>query len=349
MSDFKPSRRRVLILGSGLGAVAAAWYGFWSRDSRGEPDGSWEVAPSMSLAVQEIYPAWFDGAIHVAGGITSVIGSEVVATDRHNVFDPVVQTWSVATALPRPRHHIQLIGHGGRLFALGGFAIEPGVGSWVMQDQTWVYDPDTALWSDARAVPEPHAETVCAAIGDRVHLVGGRVPRGPANAAIGDHRDSRRHWVYDPVADRWERAAPPPSARNSAAGAVIDGLWYVVGGRSVTHGNLASNEVYDPREDRWRQAEPMPLAQAGLAAAAIDGDLVAFGGEGRDGVFAEVWRYDPGADSWTAMAPMPLPRHGLGAVTVDGSVYLLGGAAGRRAVATSARVDRFRLEGTSGL
>lgn len=140
-------------------------------------------------------------------------------------------------------------------------------------------------------------------------------------------------------------AAPCLTARNSAAGAVIDGRLHIVGGRSVAGGNTAAHEVYDPAEDRWRTAAPMPQAQGGLAAAELGGKLYAFGGEyfnDGGGVYPEAWVYDPQTDDWAAIDPMPHPRHGLGAVALDGAIHVIGGALKASGVETSARVEIYR-------
>lgn len=178
-----------------------------------------------------------------------------------------------------------------------------------------------------------------------LHLAGGRSPAGTANANWQDQADQTHHFVLDAPGDTWRAAAPCLTARNSAAGAVIDGKLHIVGGRSVAGGNTAAHEVYDPAGDRWRTAAPMPQAQGGLAAAELGGKLYAFGGEFFDnggGVYAEAWAYDPATDIWAAIAPMPHPRHGLGAVTLDGVIHVIGGALKASGVETSALVEIYR-------
>jgi N-acetylneuraminic acid mutarotase len=154
--------------------------------------------------------------------------------------------------------------------------------------------------------------------------------------------------LLDPSSNRWRLGRPAPTARNSAAGTVLDDKLHIVGGRvSADAGirNLDSHEVYDPATDRWSVRAPMPQAQGGLAAAAFNNRLYAFGGEffgARSGVYKEAWVYDPIADSWLAAAPMPLPRHGLGAVTLADGVHLIGGATRPGAEGRSDRHDVFR-------
>ena len=288
----------------------------------------WQQATSMPHALQEIYCAELQGGIHLAGGFIFGDGSAEVSS-HHLRYDTIKDYWEFKEAIPQARHHLQMVSHKGRLYGMGGFIMASPESVWNMQDQTWEYDPTADTWKDRSTAPEKHGETVGASLGDRIHLVGGRVPKSNSNAVYGDHKDSDHHLVYDPGTDTWEKAAPALRARNSAAGAVIDGLWYLVGGRTVGSGNLNDMEVYDPKEDKWRLAAPMPQAQGGLAASAAGGKLFAYGGEyfsDGGGVYKECWSYDPKRDHWEAGEPMLTPRHGLAGASVGNRIYAIGGA-----------------------
>jgi hypothetical protein len=70
----------------------------------------------------------------------------------------------------------------------------------------------------------------------------------------------------------------------------------------------------------------MPTPRGGMSAAAVAGRVVAVGGEGPQGTFAEVEAYDPGRRTWSALPPSPEPRHGVGVAAVGRTLYqLLGG------------------------
>jgi N-acetylneuraminic acid mutarotase len=57
----------------------------------------------------------------------------------------------------------------------------------------------------------------------------------------------------------------------------------------------------------------------------VDGRIHTFGGERRDGVFANHEVYDPSHDAWSVAAPMPTARHGLAAVAVGDRIFVIGG------------------------
>jgi N-acetylneuraminic acid mutarotase len=346
--------RRALIAASGAGLVAGCSSG---QHAASVPypagPGCWTAQPPLPFAVQEIYPAAHKGRIHLAGGLLGEGGRVVGVSDRHVSHDPVTGAAATLSPLPWRRHHPQLVSHGGALYLLGGFGSSGAGVTWEIAADALRHDPASDSWIPLASSPSPHAECVSASFGGRIHLVGGRVPRGTANRAYGDHADSTQHLVFDPGANSWTTDAPALTARNSAAGAVINGLWHVAGGRSMAGGPSDAHEVYDPREDRWRAAAPMPAGSGagGNAAAALGGMLVVVGGEvfGANGaagvVHPEVWRYDPRADTWTALAPMPTPRHGLGAVVLDGAIWTVGGAKKPSGVETSATVERFTFGG----
>lgn len=107
---------------------------------------------------------------------------------------------------------------------------------------------------------------------------------------------------------------------------MIDGLFYLAGGRRVGEGNSARLDRYDPKTDRWETLRPMPRASGGLAGAAAGGRLYVFGGE-NPGVIPETWSYDPMTDQWRSEPAMRTPRHGLAGAGVRGKIYAIGGGA----------------------
>jgi N-acetylneuraminic acid mutarotase len=340
------TRRTAILTGASLVACAEGASSQNAGSTGAKRGGSWTARPPLPFAVQEIYPAGHKGRIHIAGGLLGEGGRVVGVSDRHIAYDPKTGASTTFAALPATRHHPHAVAHNGRLYLLGGFGTNPGAVNWIMSTDTLLYHDATNTWSNLARSPEPHAEVVATSLGANIHVVGGRRPKGAANLAYGDHEDVTRHLVYDPAGNKWRNAAPALSARNSAAGAVIDGSWHVVGGRSVAGGPTDAHEVYDPKEDRWRSAAPMPkgAGAGGNAAGAVNGKLYVFGGEYFDNggrVHPEVWVYGPKADVWAATTPMPTPRHGLGAVALNNEIWLVGGAKRPSGNDTSDVVESF--------
>ncbi|MDO9078638.1 MAG: kelch repeat-containing protein [Brevundimonas sp.] len=297
-----------------------------------EPGGGWVSKASLPWAVQEIYCAVSNGRIVTAGGLRRPARVTEIE-DRTGVYDPATDAWSEGPRLPSPRHHPMVVTCGGALMFVGGYG-RSDAGDWTAMTDAWMADGEAM--TAVAPLPTPLSESVGVDLGGRAHLVTGRRPLGAANGQWNDQSDVANHWAYDRDADRWEVLRPAPMARNSAAGAVLDGALWVAGGRTVTGGGTGRLDRYDPAADRWDTLAPIPPSPAtgqqvggGLAMAAVGGKLVAFGGEwfapGGGGVFAETWIYELAADRWDAGPPMRTPRHGLAAAAVDGVVYAIAG------------------------
>ncbi len=321
-------------------ALALAFCGIASG-AHGAPE--WSEAAPLPAPVQEIYAAPSGDTIYTLGGFAR--GG--VPTDQAYAYNAATDTWRTLPPLPAPRHHVGVAVVSGAIYAIGGFSGTPP--EWRAVSEVHVFDIATGARRDAPSLPVPRAEHVTAVVDGRIFVIGGRVPSGPDARRFGGHRDSARVDIFDPATGRWTQGADTPTPRNSAAGAVIDGRIYVVGGRRFLPNetarirNLATLEIYDPARDMWEAGPDMPAAQGGLSAAALNGQLYAFGGEAFSPdpkVFPESWVFDPVSGAWTALPDMPSPRHGTAAAAINGAIYVIGGAkaAGFGAVATVERL-----------
>lgn len=309
--------RRTLIA-AGLAAAAPGL-------ARAEP--RWSPRAEVPWPVQEVYGTAWRGRALIAGGMAPGVQGlrgGINPQNRTGLYDPAADRWTEGPRLPFPRHHPALASVGGRAYALGGYRVT-GEGGWVAITDALVLDGEA--WRAIAPMPQIQCETVAVGIGGRIHVASGRAPKGEANRNWSDQGDIALHQVLDVRTGRWETAAPCPLARNSATGAVIDGLFYLAGGRRVGEGNSARLDRYDPKSDRWETLAPMPRAAGGLAGAALGGRLYVFGGEGGPGVIPDCWSYDPKADAWRAEPAMRTPRHGLAGVALGGRIYAIGGGA----------------------
>ena len=294
--------------------------------------GAWHKAAPAGVARQELYPEVLNGRIYVAGGLLS---PNTGYSAHFEAYDPADNRWTRLATLPQARHHIALAAAGGHLYGIGGFS--GGFPNWQAQPDVFVYDPAADRWRTGVPMTQPRAEGVTAAVDGKIYVIGGRVRASREAAHFNEHADTALAEMFDPATGRWSRLPDAPTARNSAASAVIDGKIHVVGGRqalkqpdgSLRQVNVATLEVFDPATRRWETRSPMPQAQGGLAAAAHGGRLYAFGGEQwvpEQKVFAESWVYDPQADRWSAAPPLPTARHGLGAAALGNRIHVFGGA-----------------------
>ena len=342
--------RRAATFGLAAGAgLMTSGAGFASR----RDETRWSNAPDLPFPVQEIYPALLDGTIYVIGGFATGISERPLdISDRVLALTPGAdESWREMPRLPIPTHHPQCVGLDGTLYAMGGYTTENG-GAWSNTNRVWTLRPgEDNAWQEGPALPGPWSENVAVALEGRIHVLTGRRPSGSENSEWNHQADVTAHLVLDPASGEWTTLAPSPSARNSAAAAVMNGLIHVVAGRTVSGGNTPVHEVYDPASNSWTLAAPLPQpsrgprGSGGLAAASVGDTLYVFGGEWFEeggGVYEEVWAWRADTDSWEAVSTMPTPRHGLGAHAIDGAIYTIGGAAQRGAVDTSAAVEVFR-------
>lgn len=296
-----------------------------------QPSLTWTKAAPAGVARQELYPEVLNGRIYVAGGLLS---PNTGYSAHFEAYDPAQDRWSRLATLPQARHHIALAAEGGVIYGVGGFS--GGFPNWQAQADVFVYDPAMDRWRAGVPLTVPRAEGVVSAANGKIHVIGGRVRARAEASHFNDHEDTALSEAFDPQTSRWTRLQDAPTARNSAASAVIDGKIYVVGGRqalkqpdgSLRQVNVAALEVFDPAAGRWATRAPMPQAQGGLAAAAHGGKLYVFGGEQwvpDQKVFAQNWVYDPATDGWSELPPLPTPRHGLGAATVGNRIHVFGG------------------------
>ncbi|MGA0545864.1 Kelch repeat-containing protein [Brevundimonas sp. VNH65] len=340
-----------------LAATAATPLTIVAGAARARAGGAWTARAPMPAVAQEIYAARQGPLIYTAGGLVGRPGGLFINDDCF-VYDARRDEWTGGPRLPEPRHHLMLVdGPGDRIWGFGGYDRRDG-GEWTAMTQVWVIDQ--GRWHEVGRMPSPLCETVGLHHDGLIHLATGRSPKGEANGQWNDQGDVDTHLIFDPADLKWTTGRPCPMARNSAAGAVLDGALWIAGGRTVTGGGTGRLDRYDPVADRWDTLAPIPVSPrtgkqvgGGLALAAARGRLVAFGGEwfaprsegGGGGVFAETWIYDPARDAWTESAPMTTPRHGLAAVTIDDVVYALGGGEVVSGGAASERTEAFRFEG----
>ncbi len=275
------------------------------------PPGRWESKPAAPAPRQEAAFAELDGKFHLAGGF------EYGGADsaRHEIYDIAAESWTVATPLPEPAHHLVGAGLNGKMYFFGGLQTL----AFNVANHLWEYDPATRLWALKAGLPADRARGAgaIAVHGGRLIYVGGL--RGGAAVAQVD--------AYDPAANAWTPLPDMPTPRDHLGVAVIGDTLYAVGGRQASfETEIAATEALDLKKGTWRTGlARIPTLRAGFATAAVDGEIVTVGGEGPEGVYDEVEAYDPATDRWRALAPSPIPRHGVQGAAHGGGIWLAGG------------------------
>jgi N-acetylneuraminic acid mutarotase len=133
-----------------------------------------------------------------------------------------------------------------------------------------VYDPKTDRWENRRPMPTGRDHTGVVAIGNRIHLIGGRVDSF--------HTNSNLHHAYDTQSDKWIARRPLPTARSGHGAVLYRGKIFVMGGEG-TNRVFGQNEAYNPVTDQWESYAPMVTPRHGLGAAVV-GDAIHVAGGG---------------------------------------------------------------------
>ena len=252
---------------------------------------------------QELATGVLNGKVYVIGGYDENGNS----TATVQIYNPTTDTWTSAHSLPYAVNHNAAAVAGGNLYSF-----DAGAG------ETFVYNPNNNSWSARASSHYVHSQTAAVGvINNQIYVAGGT-----------GTPSQRQLEVYDPVSNTWTIKAPMSVPRNHTGGGVIDGKFYVVGGRVSDNGPpTAALEVYNPQTNSWSGRVPMPTARAGIAAAVVDNELWVFGGEEQDGLHGEVEVYNPVSNTWRREPNMPLPRHGSWASVIGNKIYIPGGGA----------------------
>lgn len=312
---------RLLIAAALAGVGCAEGTGPAGADgsTAGGPDvatspGSWQALAALPATRQEHGVAVLRELLFVVGGLAPN-GTRVEA------YDPATDRWTSHEPLPVRVDHPNVAAVGDRLYMLGS----------AQDANTYVYEPfgpaATRQWIQRQPSPVRRAAAALGVIDGRIFLAGGYG---------GIVYNGSELQIYDPALDVWlssSRGEVPalPVGRNHVPGAVVGGLFYVLGGREggTRDGLHRRVDVYDPVARTWSQRADMPTARGGAAAGVVGGRIVVTGGEGNGndakGIFPQTEIYSPASDTWTVTAPLRTPRHGMGAAGIGDRLYVPAG------------------------
>ncbi len=276
--------------------------------------GVWEDGARMQIPRFEAAAAALDGRIYIAGGWSGTY--EIL--DSTEVYEIESNTWSQAAAMPRGLHHFEMAAINGLLYVSGG-----AFGMHDVSDLIYSYNPETDTWSEVTQAPDTRIAHAMVAVDESLFMIGG----GPLYTLY-----TGEVWSYNVVTDEWDTSHPDlPTQRDHVAAVVLDGLIYVIGGRSNSGlVNYATVEVYDPVEREWSEVAPLPAERSSVTAAVVNGRIHVTGGEDISAdtarSFGDHYVYDPETDTWTTLRRAPRRVHGVSSVAYDGRWYILSGS-----------------------
>ncbi|MFE4960532.1 S8 family serine peptidase [Streptomyces sp. NPDC056653] len=285
--------------------------------------GDWRTHTSYPAGISDSAVAVDDGKIYSIGGYETTFPNGIFGySDRKTVsasyvYDPIAQSWS-PIARPRIARVAAMAAFiDGKLYVTGGWSASQSLAT-----LTEVYDPKTDTWTTAASHPRGLTGSGSAVLNGKLYLVGGCAQ--PDNTLVGTCNQTDVH-VYDPVKDRWTRAADYPVGAAFSACGGIDGKLYCAGGMNKV-GVVSDAYVYDPVYDHWSPIAKMPNGSWSSAYSTSGGKLLVAGGVrgavGTGTITNAGSAYDPKKNTWSALPNMkyPLYRAGSACGTLVGGI-----------------------------
>jgi len=267
---------------------------------------SWASMARMNSQRQNLAAVSVGGLVYAIGGTNCV--TTCTQTSLLEAYNPAVGTWTsplTLAAMPFPASSFVADVIGGKIYVYAG---NTNTGPVLM-----IYDPVSNSWTSSPVAAANIGIGAGAAVNSTLYSAGGCCVDSkatPSNSLLG----------YDSVAGAWiSNLAPMPTARQNAAAVGLNGLLYVMGGRSATS-DLPTVEAYNPNMDTWTILPSMNFSRSNHSAATINGIIYVFGPGG-----IQTEAYNPVTNTWTVLTtPPPNLNFGDAAAALGGKIYLLG-------------------------
>ena len=212
-----------------------------------------------------------NGKLYVIGGTMS----NDSLSNKLQVYDPTVDKWEEAKAMPAPRTALVANFINGILYAIGGIDDAHNV---LTTNQA--YDPKSDTWTEKAPMPTARHHLTASVVDGKLYVIGGRLLGDgidrPVDEALSNFDDNE---MYDPVTNTWTKLLQMPTKRSGLASATVGNDIYVLGGQSVK-GTFNTNEKYNTKNNTWTTEPPLPTPRLGLRAVADNNTIYVFGGQG---------------------------------------------------------------------
>lgn len=241
--------------------------------------------------------------------------------------------WIQRQPMPTPRHDLQAITVGSKIYAVSGAGDET-------VHAVEIYDPQSDSWESGPPIPTARGWFGAGLVNGAIYAIGGkRVRPEEEKRRTGDERhfeirDSVER--LDLAAGTWSAVESLSEPRAGLVATVCDGRIYAIGGNSMNNesgsggAHLDRVEVFDAATGHWSPGVPLPLGLQGPAVAAVGGRIYVSAGIGgpEGGVNRRTFALDPDGGRWEELAPIPTGRCDPGVLAVGRRIYTFGGWGG---------------------
>jgi|GEM_PF-791449 len=177
-------------------------------------------------------PTWNQAAVYLNGKIYKLGGTTgFTSNNAFEIYDIASNTWSAGASYPIPISFVSLFVRGNFIYAAGGLDRSTNLDT----AKTYRYDPATNTWDDAAIadLPAPRWAAACALYNGNGVLAGGSSGNTILNSVIS----------WDQATNTWSTLPNMSGERHRMSGAVLNGSFYVVGGRSnASPGFIGTND-----------------------------------------------------------------------------------------------------------
>src|SRR5882724_3317607 len=224
--------------------------------------------------------------------------------------------WQPGPDQPPARYAFQAaLGTDNMLYVAGGQTADMVP---TLYDQVSRYDYTTNTWSNVAPLPVPLGQGSIGASNGKIYLAGG---------FIGGTNVTNALRIYDIASNTWTSGANMPTSPGveAAAGAVVNGKFYVMGGDDFNN-LLNTNFIYDIATNTWTTGATLPDSRTNTyGTAASNGLIYVYGGVIAPFTAVDtLLRYDPVANSWISLGSAGTGGRGnYGGISPFGTFQLL--------------------------
>ncbi len=161
-----------------VGGTAAGYVNFANLEIYDPLTNSWSMGAPLPRQLTSAGGTALNGKFYVLGGYAGPSAFHNKITASVEIYDPVLNTWSIGTRMPTARANMVVGIINGRLCVASGNIADGSHDSSVV-----VYDPITDRWSSAAAEPTARSNAAAAVVGIRLFVAGGNTDTGPYTTA----------------------------------------------------------------------------------------------------------------------------------------------------------------------